>query len=146
MKTNNKTGIRVAKSKLFTNSTIYYVPSKSGGSDHIVVHNGAHFFCNCRDFMTRHLPLLGSSAFSSCVHGTEVSEHIAKSQQKQRDKIVKYGIFVPYLNSQRVNGKKWFHSGDVPRMFDTRKEAQDALDKYIAKHGPNAVGRKVRPL
>lgn len=71
-----KQNIKTAKTKLFANSTIYYVPSKSGGDTHIVVRSQNHFFCDCKDFMTRRLPLFGGPGFSKCTHGRQVAEFI----------------------------------------------------------------------
>lgn len=64
------------KSQSGKNVKIYYVTSEAKPSEtHIVVrHQGAHgssFFCDCRDFMIRRLPTIGTSDFhgNRCKHG-----------------------------------------------------------------------------
>jgi len=112
-----KTNIRTAKSKLFANATIYYVPSKSGGEEHIVVHNGTYLFCDCRDFMTRHLPLFGTSGFSACTHGRQVIELLGVKKYQ-----VFYGDAVAHLN----------RGGDT--TYSTREEAQALIDNHNKEH------------
>lgn len=56
---------------------LFYVTSESGGDQHIVVRDrsrGQVFYCDCRDFMVRKLPLLGTAEFALCKHGQFVSD------------------------------------------------------------------------
>lgn len=50
---------------------IYYVSSESNPSQpvHIVVQRDRHYFCDCRDFMIRHLPNLTALSTELCKHG-----------------------------------------------------------------------------
>jgi hypothetical protein len=107
--------IRKAKSKLFTNADIFYVPSKSGGDEHIVVQVDGRFFCDCKDFMTRRLPLLGTSAFTQCTHIKQVTRSIRIAEPA-----VKYGVFM----------ESYGRSKDLPGMYDTRKEAEKAVEQW----------------
>jgi len=53
---------------------LFYVSSESGRSDeHIVVKHGGLLFCDCRDFMIRRLPVIGTSKFKTCKHGEFVA-------------------------------------------------------------------------
>jgi hypothetical protein len=61
-----------------TTYNLYYVSSESKPdqkeNSHIVVRHGRLFFCDCRDFMVRRLPLLGTSGFRLCKHGQFVED------------------------------------------------------------------------
>ena len=129
-----KTNIRTAKSKLFANATIYYVPSKSGGEEHIVVHNGTYLFCDCRDFMTRHLPLFGTSGFSACTHGRQVTEFLAAKTAGPK----KYQVFV-------VNPKDKFVSSlnNGEQALHTQSGAQALIDEHLARGGSSTITRQV---
>jgi len=106
--------IRKAKSKLFTNADIYYVPSKSGGDEHIVVEVDGRFFCDCKDFMTRRLPLLGTPAFTQCTHIKQVTRSIRVAPATAlRPK--KFGVFM-------FDGR----SSDLPKDYDTYEAATKA--------------------
>jgi len=52
---------------------LYYVSSEGGGDSHVIVRHGGLFFCDCRDFMIRRLPVLGTSKFKPCKHGEFVA-------------------------------------------------------------------------
>ena len=128
-----KTNIRTAKSKLFDKSTVFYVPSKSGGDEHIVVHNGNKFFCDCKDFMTRRLPLLGTPGFSACTHGKQVLMMLTEKTYTNRSSC-KYGVFT-------ANGQR---SIDISATFDTKKAAERFLADYEFRNG--RIGRFVKAL
>lgn len=122
-----KTNIRTPKKRLFAQSDIFYVSSKSGGDEHIVVRAGKTLFCDCKDFMTRKLPLFGTSGFSLCRHGKKVSEKIFESGTPELPKPVKkFGVF--FKNSR---------SFDISKTFDSFKDAQDAIYKYEGKKRNN---------
>src|ERR1700676_1939854 len=82
---------------------IYYVTSESKPTDrHIVVRRGEKFFCDCRDFMIRRLPLLGSIAFQPCKHGSFVRDALNK---------VRDGVLVSASREPQTVAKKfgiWF--------------------------------------
>jgi hypothetical protein len=57
---------------------LYYVSSESKPEErnhsHIVVRHAGLFFCDCRDFMIRKLPMLGTTEFRLCKHGEFVRD------------------------------------------------------------------------
>jgi hypothetical protein len=158
-----KTNIRTAKTKLFANSTVYYVPSKSGGDTHIVVHNNVHFFCDCKDFMTRRLPLLGTAGFSQCTHGRQVSELVNSKFTIDHD-TPKVGYKITLGVSKPVKRYQIFKIKDGEKSesalgreagYLTREEAQKILDEhnlhcencpYIRKVFEVVNGKPVEPL
>lgn len=116
--------------QLFVDSKTYYVDSESNPTDkHIVVDVVGTYFCDCRDFMVRHLPLYGTLAFSLCKHG-----EFARDEQSKPKKFVVWAL-----------GNVKSPSGDVTGIFDTRQEAQNALDRYNLKVGNN-FPREVRQV
>lgn len=125
-----KTNITTPKKKLFSESNIFYVPSKSGGEKHIVVKVGKHYFCDCKDFMTRRLPLFETAAFSHCVHGKQVIKTALDAPKTKTT----YGVFTP----------AGYRSVDIPGIFDTLKDAQEAIETY-ERHN-NRYGRVARAL
>lgn len=129
--------LTVPKEQLFVKSTIYYVTSDSEpGEIHIVVRNQETMFCDCRDFMIRHLPLFGTHNFSLCKHGRFVQDSLYPKPNPK-----KFAVF--YL----VNGG-WGRSTDVPGVFNSIGEAQAALNSYLRARGEPAyvVDREVREL
>ena len=140
-----KSGIRTAKSKLFSKATIYYVPSATGvhpNDEHIVVATNGTFFCDCKDFMTRSLPLLGTSAFTNCKHGKAVSRMLDSQPTKPpQAPPVKYGVFVDDHDLNDAHGRR---SVDIPQEFGNLKAARFAIQEY-EKHNGN-LGRVARPL
>jgi hypothetical protein len=117
--------IRKAKSKLFTNADIYYVPSKSGGDEHIVVQVDGRLFCDCKDFMTRRLPLLTSPGFSMCTHGKQVA--------------AQFGVIRPVTKPAKVFNifrksptAGWVESQlGSKNQYSTHEEAQAELDRHL---------------
>jgi hypothetical protein len=137
-----KTNIRTAKTKLYEHSIVYYVPSKSGGDEHIVVMNGATLFCDCKDFMTRRLPLYGTGGFSHCTHGRQVLAHIADIKHKFTFRVgtavprkekpcgttalaqpvkKRYGIFTTHGG---------YRSIDLPKEYSTKAAAEKDLRNF----------------
>ena len=134
-----KLKIRTAKHKLFHHATIYYVSSKSGGAEHIVVnqYSTSRFFCDCKDFMTRRLPLLGSSSFTNCKHGVAVS-NMLNNQVVKKSNGIRYGVFV---DNGYASGRR---SVDIPEEFGSMTEAGKAVQYYESHNG--IFGRVVRAL
>ncbi len=136
--------IRTAKSKLFSKATVYYVPSATGISphdEHIVVFVNQTAFCDCKDFMTRRLPLLGTSAFTNCKHGLAVirmlNEQLIDVPTIKKSLTKKYGVFTgSYLGDRR--------SMDIPQEFGNKKAASEAIRQYETLNGK--LGRVARVL
>jgi hypothetical protein len=61
-----------------TNKNLFYVTSEAKPNQkeasHIVVRMGYLFFCDCRDFMIRKLPVFGTKQFKLCKHGEFVRD------------------------------------------------------------------------
>ena len=57
-------------------SNLFYVSSESGGETHIVVKVGPLAFCDCKNFMVRQLPKIGTSTFAPCKHGEFVLDSV----------------------------------------------------------------------
>lgn len=132
-----KLNIRTASRQLFANSKVYYVPSKSGGEEHIVVRADGTLFCDCKDFMTRRLPLLGTAGFSHCTHGKQVvaynMKHRSVAPSKPRIK-KSYRVFTP----------RGYTSYDLPKTYSSLKQAKAAIDSFEKQHGK--FGRTARAL
>jgi hypothetical protein len=150
-----KTNIRTAKSKLFSKATIYYVPSATGvhpNDEHIVVSHDQMrvwgrdltqpFFCDCKDFMTRRLPLLGEKTFTNCKHGQAVI-HMLNNQVPtiKKSNSRKYGAFVNDINGIGLGERR---SVDIPQEFSSKKAANEAI-RYYEKHN-GKFGRVARAL
>jgi len=116
-----KMKISKPKKQLFETATIYYVSSRSGGDRHIVVKNSGTFFCDCRDFVTRHLPLFGTSGFSLCGHGTYVRDRAIPCEISKKKSTKKFGVFFT------LQGKPC-RSGDLPKTYKTAEAAQKAIN------------------
>lgn len=131
-----KTNIRTAKSKLYQNATVFYVPSKSGGQEHIVVVTTAGVFCDCKDFMTRRLPLIGTNGFSLCIHGKQLNRAQMKPASKTKVTVKKpktYGIFT----------KAGYRSVDFPGVYRSENTAANAILSHDIN---NSLERKVHAL
>jgi hypothetical protein len=135
-----KLNIRTAKTKLYQNATVYYVPSKSGGDEHIVVSTSKGLFCDCKDFMTRRLPLIGTAGFTMCTHGKQVQVFAAGIRLTPKPTPKKlYGVF--------RDTKGEYRSKDIPQTFTTKRAAQDAIRRYERYYPTNfAVNRTVHAL
>lgn len=123
-----KLNIRTASKQLFANSKVYYVPSKSGGEEHIVVQANGTLFCDCKDFMTRHLPLLGTAGFSHCTHGKQVvaySMNLTINRARKPAPKKTYGIFTPY----------GYRSSDLPGTYSSLKDAKQAIERHELLNG-----------
>ena len=136
-----KLNIRTAKKNLFADSQVYYVPSKSGGEEHIVVKTPAGLFCDCKDFMTRHLPLFGTAGFSHCTHGKQVAAFSmhppasfapAKPKNRKPKTAKRYRIFVRRSGDPSI---------DYPGVY-TKKQAE----KLLGGPQPDDSFRVIRPL
>lgn len=68
------------KKQSHAGSRLYYVSSEAHPDDkHIVVRHRDRpgvFFCDCRDFFVRRLPLLNTPEFSLCKHGEFVRDTV----------------------------------------------------------------------
>jgi hypothetical protein len=133
--------ITVPKKQLFVLSTIYYVLSDTGEGKHIVVRNQGTLYCDCRDFITRHLPLLGTPSFSLCKHGEFVrnSPYPLKIEDSPREP-KKFGIFVI-----KDDGTAYLSTsfGTEPR---TKKGAQKLLDFHNKSCTNCPFKREVREI
>jgi hypothetical protein len=107
--------INKPKKQLFKNAVIYYVSSDSGGDKHIVVSRDGQFFCDCRDFMIRHLPLLHCNVFSLCKHGKYVKDSIKTHTGK-------FGIFYKSIPSGDVR-----RSEEYPDIYGSLEAAKFAI-------------------
>ena len=76
-----KLNIRTAKKNLYTESQVFYVPSKSGGEEHIVVRVGRTLYCDCKDFMIRRLLPIAQGLIEPCKHGAFVTD-VVNAQEK----------------------------------------------------------------
>jgi hypothetical protein len=148
------------KKQLFNTSTTFYVSSESGGDKHIVVRKdsaffdckGSTYFCDCKDFMTRKLPLYGTNLFSLCKHGSFVrsnqetqpakpvsgfpknayskaSAELVQPASKKPVSLKKFGVFFNQLGLCEVPRISMCRSNDIPETFSTKQEAQTAIDK-----------------
>ena len=127
-----KLNIRTAKTKLFNNSQVFYVPSKSGGEEHIVVRSGGTLFCDCKDFMTRRLPLLGTAGFSHCTHGKQVAAFSMQpvAPKTRNPKVAKkYAVFTD-LGQRSI---------DLPDVYSSLAQANKAI-KYLE----DRTGHRIR--
>lgn len=74
------------------NKNLFYVSSESKADSveatHIVVKIGTLVFCDCRDFMTRRLPIIGTSKYSPCKHGKFVNESIVHANDLNLDVVL----------------------------------------------------------
>jgi len=153
--------LNTPKEQPYALSKIYYVESESQpGQDHIVVQVGSSaayslarvYFCDCRDFFIRHLPLYGTAAFSLCKHGRFVRDGVewnTKVGGKTDDGEItwtnvgkaarKFGVYV-------VSDWKTSRSKDIRGTFDSREEAQAMLDNYTERYGSEMVRREVREI
>lgn len=124
-----KLNIRTAKKNLYTTSQVFYVPSKSGGEEHIVVKTAGLLFCDCKDFMTRHLPLFGTAGFSHCTHGKQVAafsmQYPAAQVVRKPKPAKKYAVFTDV--GQR--------SLDLPGVYDSLKAANKAIKQFEDRTG-----------
>lgn len=122
------------KKQLFNTSTTYYVSSESGGEKHIVVRKDSTYFCDCKDFMTRKLPLYGSTLFSLCKHGGFVRDNSTPASKEPVAPEKQFGIFF------YVDGKLR-RSEDHPATYTTAQEAQsDANEKPYVEYTVQELG------
>jgi hypothetical protein len=127
--------IRTPKKQLFSSGKVFYVPSKSGGEEHIVVQVDGRLFCDCKDFMTRKLPLLGTSGFSHCTHGKQVATLSMGTDSTTVQHISKrYGVFTP----------AGYRSHDLPNDYPSLALAKSAIRAHERLNGK--VGRVARAL
>lgn len=127
------------KKQLFNTSTTFYVSSESGGDKHIVVRKDSTYFCDCKDFMTRKLPLYGTNVFSLCKHGGFVRDNSAPASKEpvlgpktplETPRTVKqFGVFFNQFGLCKDKPISMCRSNDIPETFSTRGEAQTAIDK-----------------
>lgn len=118
--------------QLFIDSMTYYVSSESNPDEkHIVVKSQGTFFCDCRDFFIRHLPLFGTSAFELCKHGkfmrdsTDiVFKNVVFQNTTATTPTPKFGVF--FYSFSFPDGVR---SSGIPRTFDSREEAEDAIKR-----------------
>jgi hypothetical protein len=125
--------IRTPKKQLFSSGKVFYVSSKSGGEEHIVVQVDGHLFCDCKDFMTRKLPLLGTTGFSHCTHGKQVAA-FSMDTVPVRIESKKYGVFTP----------GGYRSCDLPNAYPSLALAKSAIRAHERLNGK--VGRTARAL
>ena len=121
MKTNTASKalkVTKAKTQLYTHSTVFYVSSESNPEEkYIVVKTPKGVFCQCVDFITRRLPLFGTSAFTHCKHILAVNTLPVKAPVSK-----KYGVWFVDLN------RGWtFRSVDVPGTFSSKVAAIRAI-------------------
>jgi hypothetical protein len=146
--------IRTAKTKIYSRATVYYVPSKSGGPEHIVVSNASGVFCDCKDFMTRRLPLLGTNGFSNCTHGKQVialsmGHTIEHKSSGPEDVFSVYGHAAPTIRAKAAKPTKQKYgifyiatgsrSLDFPKTYGSKTAAEKALKKSTFAPGYREV-------
>lgn len=131
---------------------IFYVSSESSPNSteasHIVVQHGLLYFCDCRDFMVRRLPLLGLVDFRLCKHGKFVQDtHMAAEpgvtiirEQTAKPAPKKFAVYYEGDNGD------FYLSADVLGTFDTFVAASKALDAFYRNHKPSGIHREVRAL
>ncbi len=88
------------------------------------------YYCDCRDFFVRRLPLLGTAQFSLCKHGDFVRDAdnsipYTDIVEAVRDTKKKFGVFFATAHNE-------YRSLDLPGTYPTQEAAQFALDKYEA--------------
>lgn len=129
------------------NSKIYYVTSESNPEDtHIVVRSRrGHFFCDCRDFMIRKLPLNSNGGdFELCKHGEfckysesqvpaghELHRAVRQTVKTRKspaavEKFSKYYVALLDADHNKVIGRSLQFAENYP----TQSAAQQAINKF----------------
>ncbi len=128
------------KKQLFTFTETFYVSSDSGGEKHIVVRADKTYFCDCKDFMTRSLPLLNTPGFSLCKHGKFVRDSAPSKEPKTPLKTLEKQFAVFAIWESGVIRR----SLDVRGTYPSKELAQSALNNYHEKYPTSRMKREVR--
>ena len=124
-----------AKTQLYTHSTVYYVSRESNPDEkYIVVRTSKGIFCQCMDFITRRLPLFGTSAFTVCKHISAVQAKLEKISVPAK----RYAVWF-------VGDGCNFRSIDVPGTFPSRVAAERAILSH-KRYGLKLDDYEVHPV